>query len=52
MYVRDQLIIENMKPKMREYRLYLPLYDGTEELEVGIDSLSIMEKPVKYEKHA
>ena len=44
----DQLIIENMKPKMREYRLYLPLYDGTEELEVGIDSLSIMEKPVKY----
>ena len=44
----DQLIIENMKPKMREYRLYLPLYDGTEELEVGIDSLSIMEKPIKY----
>ena len=43
----NQLIIENMKPEMREYNLYLPLYDGIEELEIGIDSLSVIEKPLK-----
>jgi len=46
----NQLIIENMKPEMREYNLYLPLYDGIEELEIGIDSLSLIEKPLKSTK--
>ena len=43
----NQLIIEKMKSEMREYNLYLPLYDGIESLEIGIDSLSIITKPRK-----
>ena len=42
----DQLIISNIPTKMREYKLYLPLYDGIEELEIGIDSISVIEKPI------
>lgn len=30
---------------MREYMLYLPLYDGVDSLSVGLDSLAIMARP-------
>jgi hypothetical protein len=40
------LLINNMPVKMREYRMYLPLYDGVTKLEIGIDSLSKIEKPI------
>jgi len=43
----DQLIVSNMSSVMREYKLYLPLYDGIKALEVGIDSISVMVKPIK-----
>lgn len=43
--VNDFLLIRNMKPLMREYKMYLPLYDGITNLEIGIDSLSVVEKP-------
>jgi hypothetical protein len=39
------ILINNMPVKMREFRMYLPLYDGITSLEVGIDSLSIIERP-------
>lgn len=49
-------IIANMDPVMREYMLYLPLYDGIDSLYIGIDgdykllqpsvSLPSIEKPV------
>ena len=42
----DFLLIENMSAERREYRMYLPLYDGVTKLEVGIDNLSSIEKPV------
>ena len=35
-----------MKPEMREYMLYLSLYDGITSLEIGVDSLSALEQPV------
>ncbi|MDD2960708.1 MAG: SGNH/GDSL hydrolase family protein [Muribaculaceae bacterium] len=38
-------IIENMESKDREYMLYLPLYDGVENLEIGIDSISYISSP-------
>ncbi len=38
------LLINNMKEEVREYRMYLPLYDGVNSLEIGIDSLSKIEK--------
>jgi hypothetical protein len=41
------LLINNMSAKMREYKMYLPLYDGVTNLEIGIDSQSTIEKPAK-----
>ncbi|MCX6139173.1 MAG: SGNH/GDSL hydrolase family protein [Ignavibacteriales bacterium] len=41
----EALLVENMSAKMREYRLYLPLYDGVTIMEVGIDSTAMIVKP-------
>lgn len=46
----EYLLINNMSSKMREYKMYLPLYDGIAKLEIGIDSLSKIEKPDKINK--
>lgn len=43
----EYLLIENMTNELREYKMYLPLYDGVERIEVGIDSNSVMERPLK-----
>lgn len=40
------LMIDNMKPEMREYMLHLPLYDGLKSLEIGFAPGSTAEKPV------
>ena len=37
-------LIKNMTPEFREYKLFLPLYDGVTKLEVGIDSVASIEK--------
>lgn len=34
----ETTVIANMEPKMREYMLFLPLYDGVGDLAIGIDS--------------
>lgn len=49
-------VISNMEPEMREYMLYLSLYDGVDSIFVGVDSLAevimpevnlpIKEKPI------
>ena len=38
-------LVNNMDGQMREYRMYMPLYDGVVSLEVGIDSTSFIKKP-------
>lgn len=38
-------LIANMIPEMREYILYLPLYDGIKMLEIGIDGNSEISSP-------
>jgi hypothetical protein len=43
--LNDFILIENMKPQMREFKMYLPLYDCVTRLHIGIDSLSVMQKP-------
>lgn len=43
----EYLLIDNMLSEMREFKIYLPLYDGIEQIEVGIDSNSVIEKPEK-----
>ena len=45
--INEQLIIDNMNLEMREYKLYLPLYDGIESLDIGIDPNSLIKKPTK-----
>lgn len=38
-------LVNGMTGEMREYKLFLPLYDGVVNLEVGIDSAAAIEKP-------
>ncbi|MDD3033572.1 MAG: SGNH/GDSL hydrolase family protein [Bacteroidales bacterium] len=41
----SSVLISNMEAKQREYIAYLPLYDGTEKLEIGVDSTANLTKP-------
>ncbi len=38
-------IVSGMEKKMREYLLYLPLYDGIDSLYIGIDSAAVIDAP-------
>lgn len=38
-------LVGNMTPRMREYMLYLSLYDGVKRLEIGVEEGSILEGP-------
>ena len=42
--INEYELIKNMTPEFREYKLFLPLYDGVTKLEVGIDSTASIEK--------
>jgi hypothetical protein len=44
-FENEFMLIRNMPAAMREYKMYLPLYDGIESIEVGVDSNSVIEKP-------
>lgn len=39
------LVISDMTPKMREYMLYLSLYDGVDSLSIGVDSTAVILPP-------
>lgn len=39
------LLVNNMPVKMREFKVYLPLYEGVINVEIGLDSLSEIVKP-------
>ncbi len=41
----DAKIISGMDGEMREYMLYLSLYDGVEKLEIGVEDGSVLEGP-------
>jgi len=43
----ESTLINNMSEEMREFKIFLPLYDGVVNIEVGIDSNSIIKKPLK-----
>jgi len=43
----ESLLINNMTTEMREFKMFLPLYDGIVNIEVGIDSNSVIKKPLK-----
>ena len=44
--ITEAVISSNMDGTMREYMLFLPLYDGVTSLEIGVDSLSVTGQPV------
>jgi len=46
----EQVMISNMIKRSREFKLYLPLYDGIESLEIGIDSNCSIDKSKKDKK--
>lgn len=46
----EYLLVKNMTKEMREFKIYLPLYDGIKNIEIGLDSNSLIEKPLKKNK--
>lgn len=45
--VNEYTLIENMNEEIREFKIFLPLYDGVKNIEIGIDSTSSITKPTK-----
>ena len=43
-------LVENMENELREYKLFLPLYDGIKNIEIGVDSKSYIKRPKINEK--
>lgn len=43
--IKNKALVSNMLPRMREYMLYLSLYNGIDNLEIGIDEGSVIEAP-------
>ena len=43
--INEFLLINNMKPEKREYKMYLPLYDGIISLEIGMTVQAFPKKP-------
>jgi len=41
----DYTLMENMPKEVREYKLFLPLYEGVKNIEIGIEANSFIEKP-------
>jgi len=41
----ETVIAAGMDKKMREFMLFLPLYDGVTSIEIGVDSLSVIDQP-------
>ena len=49
-FKNEYRLIDNMDNELREYRMFLPLYDGLKSIEIGIDNSSFIRKPKKSEK--
>ncbi|CAI8345055.1 MAG: Uncharacterised protein [Flavobacteriales bacterium] len=49
-FINEYKLSENMTNELREYKIYLPLYDGIKKIEIGIDNLSFIKKPKKNDK--
>lgn len=41
----EATLVSTLSSEMREFKLYLPLYDATTKLEIGVDSASTIQKP-------
>lgn len=45
--VNQATLVSTLVPGEREFKIYLPLYDGTVKLEVGVDSTATVRKPAQ-----
>ena len=43
----ESKLIKDMSNEMREFKMFLPLYDGIESIEIGVDSNSVIKRPLK-----
>lgn len=43
--IQTKTFVENLTGDMREYMVYLPLYDGVNWMEIGVDSSAVITKP-------
>jgi len=43
--IQHKIYVENMDGRMHECMIYLPLYDGVNWMEIGVDSASVIEMP-------
>ena len=50
-FFNEFTLVENMSEVMREFKIFLPLYDGVKNIEIGIDSKSSIKKPTKNSKN-
>lgn len=41
----ENVFVRNMEGRMRDYMVYLPLYDGVEKVEIGVDSTAVIGGP-------
>ncbi len=48
----EYMLIKDMSDELREFKMFLPLYDGVESIEVGIDSNSVIERPLKKNRRS
>lgn len=44
--IQSKVYVDKLDGKMHEYMIYLPLYDGVEWLEIGVDSSAVITQPV------
>lgn len=42
---QNRMLLSNLDGRMHEYMLYLPLYDGVKQMEIGIDSSAVIVQP-------
>jgi len=43
--IQQKIYVENMDGKMHECMIYLPLYDGINWMEIGVDSAAVLDQP-------
>ncbi|MDH5380465.1 MAG: SGNH/GDSL hydrolase family protein [Cyclobacteriaceae bacterium] len=48
--ITEKTLISEMTPELREFKIFLPLYDGVTFLEVGVDKKSTFTKPTPNTK--
>lgn len=44
--IQSKIYADGLPKEMREYMIYLPLYDGVNWMEIGVDSTAVIQKPI------